>query len=52
MEPWVALAGVTFYLGTTLVTHMGRAPESIDALFETADRAAAMLELFGDQKMA
>lgn len=43
----LALAGVTFYLGANLLTHMGEAPEAIDALMASAERAAGMLELFG-----
>lgn len=41
----LALAGVTFYLGANLATHMSQAPESIDALLATAERAAGLLEL-------
>ncbi|MEA2141652.1 MAG: hypothetical protein QOI64_82 [Solirubrobacteraceae bacterium] len=40
----LALAGVTFYLGANLVTHMGEAPEAIDGLMASAERAAEMLE--------
>jgi AcrR family transcriptional regulator len=43
----LALAGVTFYLGANLVTHMSQAPEAIDALLASAERAAGMLELLG-----
>ena len=43
----IALAGVTFYLGANLVTHMGQATESVDALFAAAERAATMMELLG-----
>jgi len=43
----LALAGVTFYLGANLLTHMGEAPEAIDALMASAERAAGMLELLG-----
>ncbi|MGI8728558.1 MAG: hypothetical protein ACR2LK_00915 [Solirubrobacteraceae bacterium] len=41
----LARAGVTFYLGANLVTHMSQAPESIDALLAVAERAAGLLEL-------
>jgi AcrR family transcriptional regulator len=40
----LALAGVTFYLGANLVTHLGQAPEAVDALMAAAERAAAMFE--------
>jgi AcrR family transcriptional regulator len=41
----LALAGVTFYLGANLVTHLGQAPETVDGLMAAAERAAAMFEL-------
>jgi hypothetical protein len=43
----LALAGVTFYLGANLVTHMGQAPEAVDSLMAAAERAAGMFELLG-----
>lgn len=43
----LALAGVTFYLGANLVTHMGQATETVDSLLATAERLAAMLDLLG-----
>lgn len=43
----LALAGVTFYLGANLVTHMGQAPEAVDALMASAERAAGLLEMLG-----
>jgi len=43
----LALAGVTFYLGANLVTHMGQAPEAVDSLMAAAERAAGMLDLLG-----
>jgi AcrR family transcriptional regulator len=43
----LALAGVTFYLGANLVTHMGQAPAAVDALMAAAERAAGMLDLLG-----
>ena len=46
----LALAGVTFYLGANLVTHMGEAPEAIDALMASAERAAGMLDMFGGDR--
>lgn len=41
----LALAGVTFYLGANLVTHLGEGPETVDRLIAGAERAAGLLEL-------
>jgi len=41
----LALAGVTFYLGANLVTHMGQAPETVQSLLASAERLAGMLDL-------
>ncbi len=41
----LALAGVTFYLGANLVTHMGQAPETVEALLASAERLAGMLDM-------
>lgn len=43
----LALAGVTFYLGANLVTHLGEGPEAVESLIAAAQRAAGMLELLG-----
>ena len=43
----LALAGVTFYLGANLVTHLGQATETVDALLASAERLAGMLDLLG-----
>jgi len=39
----LALAGVTFYLGANLVTHLSGGAESVDGLLASAERAAALL---------
>ena len=41
----LAFAGVTFYLGANLVSHLGTDPEAVDRLLEGAERAAGLLEL-------
>lgn len=41
----LAFAGVTFYLGANLVSHLGTDPEAVDRLLEAAERAAGLLEL-------
>ena len=38
----LALAGVTFYLGANLVTHLSGGTESVDGLLASAERAAAL----------
>ncbi|MEJ7788930.1 MAG: TetR/AcrR family transcriptional regulator [Thermoleophilaceae bacterium] len=38
----LALAGVTFYLGANLVTHLSDGAESVDGLLASAERAAAL----------
>jgi len=38
----IALAGVTFYLGANLVTHLSDGAESVDGLLASAERAAAL----------
>lgn len=43
----LALAGVTFYLGANLVTHMGQATETVQSLLASAERLAGMLDLLG-----
>ncbi len=43
----LALAGVTFYLGANLVTHLGQATETVDALLASAERLTGMLDLLG-----
>jgi len=41
----LAFAGVTFYLGANLVSHLGTDPVAVDRLLEAAERAAGLLEL-------
>jgi len=43
----LAFAGVTFYLGANLISHLGSDPEAIDRLLVGAERAAGLLELLG-----
>lgn len=40
----IALAGVTFYLGANLVTTLSDGRESVDDLFETAERGAELID--------
>jgi len=43
----LALAGVTFYLGANLVTHLAEAPDAVDDLLASAERAAGLVGLLG-----
>ena len=43
----IALAGVTFYLGANLVTHLSDGTEAVDGLLASAERAAGLLDLMG-----
>jgi len=43
----LALAGVTFYLGANLMTHLSGGEESVDGLLASAERAAALLDAIG-----
>ncbi len=41
----LALAGVTFYLGANLLTHLEPEPGAVGGLFETAERLAPLADL-------
>ena len=41
----LALAGVTFYLGANLLTHLEPEPGVVSGLFETAERLAPLADL-------
>jgi len=41
----LALAGVTFYLGANLLTHLEPEPDAVSGLFETAERLAPLADL-------
>ena len=41
----MALAGVTFYLGANLVTHLTDGTETVDGLLASAERAAGLFDL-------
>ena len=41
----LALAGVTFYLGANLLTHLEPEPGAVSGLFETAERLAPLADL-------
>jgi hypothetical protein len=43
----LALAGVTFYLGANLVTHLGQGTEAVAELLASAERLAATLSWVG-----
>lgn len=45
----LALAGVTFYLGANLVTHLSGGDEAVEGLLASAERAAALLDSFVTQ---